>query len=142
MFTKQLIQYYKYLHGLLQELDEKCQKMNVLKESNPVEQYDVLNILKNLLGLSEDKEKENEDLDETLEGPDYSEESDEVVDDEYDKLSETYDDKDLEDDDEEDLEDDNDEQDLEDEEDDKEKKEIKMLIQDYSDDEDELNNFF
>ena len=155
MFTKQLIQYYKYLHGLLQELDERCQKMNILKESNPVEQYDVLNILKNLLGLSEngDEEKENEDLDETLEVPDYSEESDEVVDDEYDKVSETYNDScsiDLEDDDddEQELEDDNDEQDLEDDndeqdlEDDKEKKEIKMLIQDYSDDEDELNKFF
>lgn len=142
MFTKQLIQYYKYLHGLLQELDERCQKMNVLKESMPVEQYDVVNILKKLLGLSENEEKENEELDETLEVPDYSEESDEVVDDEYDKLSETYNDVDgcsidLEDDndDEQDLEDEDDEQDLEDE-DNKEKKEIEMLIQDYSDDED------
>ena len=143
MFTKQLIQYYRYLHGLLQELDERCQKMNVLKESIPVEQYDVVNILKNLLGLSENGDEEN--VDETLEVPDYSEESDEVVDDNYDKISETYDDDDDGDnDDGDDGDDDDDDDDGDDDDDDgddvekdsKEKKEIEMLIQDYSDDED------
>ena len=140
MFTKQLIQYYRYLHGLLQELDERCQKMNVLKESMPVEQYDVVNILKNLLGLSENDDKEN--VDETLEVPDYSSESDEVVDDEYDKVSETYDDNgdscsiDLEDEQDEESGEDSDEDLNKVFEGDKEKKEIEMLIQDYSDDED------
>ena len=92
MFTKQLIQYYKYLHGLLEELNERCLKMNTLKENVHVDKYDIVSVLANLLGFNKDKEDENIvdenlGLNEALEVPD---ESDEVVDDDYDGIDETY----------------------------------------------------
>jgi len=119
MFTKQLIQYYKYLHGLLEELDEKCSKMNALKDSVQVDQYDLVKALSNLLGFSKEDERDNleqenleqgkdeeqedkeVDLNEALEvqdDSDESDESDEVVDDDYDGVDETYDDNLKEDD--------------------------------------------
>ena len=143
MFTKQLIQYYKYLHGLLEELDEKCSKMNALKDSVHVDQYDLVKVLSNLLGFNKEDERDNldeeeqddaeeqedneVDLNEALEVQDYSDESDEVVD--YDGVDETYDDDSKEDDSKED------DPDLKGKE-----KEIEMIIE--SDDENSVASSF
>jgi len=113
MFTKQLIQYYKYLHGLLEGLNERCLKMNTLKDNVRVDKYDIVSVLSNLLGFNKEKgdlEQENLDeenfvdenigLNEALEVPDESDESNEsdesgesgeVVDDNYDGIDERYD---------------------------------------------------
>ena len=151
MFTKQLIQYYKYLHGLLEELDEKCSKMNALKDSVHVDQYDLVKVLSNLLGFNKEDERDNldeesgqeesggeeeqedkrrgkVDLNEALEVQDYSDDDDGVVDDDYDGVDETYDDDFKEDD----LQEDG--PDL------KGKKEIEMIIE--SDDENSVASSF
>jgi len=155
MFTKQLIQYYQYLHGLLEELNEQCQKINALKESVQVDQYDLVKVLSNLLGFSKEQENVDEggqedtevDLNEALEVQDDSDESDEVVDDDYDGVNESYDKQsecslDLNEEDDKLQEDDFKEDDFKEDDPDLKEKEIEMIIESDDDENSVASSFY